>query len=316
MRWCGALFILMRYFGVNEMTEPAALEQGFRQNICDFPGAAFKCTLADSEWDVTYISSFIKDLTGYDSEAFLEREISLENIVHPEDRENFSRNLTHSLEHDSHYLLQYRIIHAEGHLKWVCESGKGKPGYREGLLLENPAASQGKNWQYLATHDTLTQLPNRTLFYDRLHLALAKAKRTHWPMALFFVDLDDFKTVNDTWGHLVGDYVLRTVARRLKDCLRESDTIARIGGDEFIILLENTAHEFYTTIIAEKIQKVLGLPITLDNGKTLTVGGSIGISPFIEGDRAETLLQKADAAMYQAKKQGKHNFQIYGKLAS
>jgi diguanylate cyclase (GGDEF)-like protein len=162
---------------------------------------------------------------------------------------------------------------------------------------------------HLAYHDSLTDLPNRSLFHDRLEQAVAGARRTHESMGLLVMDLDGFKPINDSLGHYTGDLVLQQVASRLHSVLREADTLARIGGDEFAFVLPNT-DSAGAAVAAEKIVRVLKRPILVDRA-SLLVTGSVGIACFPEhGSTAETLLQKADIAMYAAKTD-KLEFAVY-----
>lgn len=158
--------------------------------------------------------------------------------------------------------------------------------------------------EHLALYDQLTHLPNRTLFYDRIHSAIARAKRNNGIFALFYLDLNKFKGVNDNYGHTVGDLLLEQVARRLEHCVRECDTIARFGGDEFVILLENIEQPEQSEGVAEKIRQSLSKPFQLD-GITLSMSPSIGIAHFpLHGDNDKDLLHRADAAMYSDKQRG------------
>ena len=164
---------------------------------------------------------------------------------------------------------------------------------------------------YQAHYDLLTKLPNRFLFYDRLSQSLIKAKRRDSKLAVLFVDLDRFKEINDTYGHEVGDIVLIEVAKRLKACVRESDTVARLAGDEFLILLEDFDSKESIATIAKLLVETLQIPIELQD-KELCVTCSIGISIYPnDSDDAETLVKYADHAMYQAKSIGKNNFIFY-----
>ena len=165
--------------------------------------------------------------------------------------------------------------------------------------------------QHLAYHDPLTDLPNRMLFTDRLQRALATAKRDNFQLALMFIDLDKFKPVNDTHGHHVGDLLLKEVAQRIRACLRESDTVARIGGDEFVVLLPviKTSHDALE--VAEKIRCSLNQPFELA-GLSLGISSSTGIAIYPEhGDEEKQLIKNADDAMYHAKSVGRDNVQIY-----
>jgi diguanylate cyclase (GGDEF)-like protein/PAS domain S-box-containing protein len=155
--------------------------------------------------------------------------------------------------------------------------------------------------QHLALYDQLTKLPNRELFYDRFNSAMARARRNQGIFALFYLDLNKFKAVNDVYGHTTGDLLLEQVARRLEHCVRECDTIARFGGDEFVILLEKLEHPEQSAIVADKIYFSLSQPFILD-GHCVTILPSIGVAYFPQhGDNEKDLLRHADAAMYRHK---------------
>jgi diguanylate cyclase (GGDEF)-like protein/PAS domain S-box-containing protein len=165
--------------------------------------------------------------------------------------------------------------------------------------------------QFLAHHDALTHLPNRVLFNDQLQLALASARRRGNMVAVFFIDLDNFKTINDSLGHHIGDDLLKRVAKRLQSCIRDSDLIARLGGDEFVIAITDIDTVDEAAPVAEKLALALGEPLPLE-GQLLAVAASIGISVFPkDGDSVEALIRNADNAMYLAKDRGRSNFQFY-----
>ena len=164
---------------------------------------------------------------------------------------------------------------------------------------------------HLAYHDALTDLPNRLMFGDHLTRRLAEARRRDEMAAVLFFDLDGFKHINDSLGHNVGDMFLITVAQRLTQHLREVDTIARMGGDEFTIILSKVTKAEDAAEIASRVQQAISEPLKL-NHQELVVSASIGISLFpSDGEDAETLVRNADAAMYRAKKLGKKNYQFY-----
>jgi diguanylate cyclase (GGDEF)-like protein/PAS domain S-box-containing protein len=168
-----------------------------------------------------------------------------------------------------------------------------------------------KRFEYLATHDWLTNLPNRSLFQDRLHHAIALAQRENRQVAVLFMDLDGFKAVNDEFGHARGDTLLRVVGERLRGCLRGSDTVARLGGDEFTFILENIAYRHEILTVVEKIHICLSKPFRVE-GTEFGISASIGISLFPEDAyEPEALLKLADQAMYQAKQEGKDRYQFY-----
>lgn len=164
---------------------------------------------------------------------------------------------------------------------------------------------------FQACHDALTGLPNRALFVDRLELAIVQARRIRKPLAVIFVDLDRFKLINDTFGHLKGDVVLRQVSERLKANLRESDTLARLGGDEFIIMLPDIRGPDDAGLVANKIVEDLVKPFALD-GREMFLSSSLGIAMFPEnGEDGETLMRHADTAMYDVKAKGKNGFAFF-----
>jgi diguanylate cyclase (GGDEF)-like protein/PAS domain S-box-containing protein len=164
--------------------------------------------------------------------------------------------------------------------------------------------------QQLAHFDPLTELPNRVLFNDRLTRALAYANRYGREFAVLFVDLDFFKTVNDMFGHDAGDSVLRQTSQRISECLRESDTVARIGGDEFLILLPELASTAEACIVADKVLAAITQPVSVD-GFSVSVSCSVGIAIYPRhGGDAESLVKAADEAMYQAKRAGKNRYRV------
>ena len=158
--------------------------------------------------------------------------------------------------------------------------------------------------QHLATHDALTDLPNRFLLVDRLNQLLSRAHRAKTNFAVLFMDIDRFKDVNDSHGHEVGDLLLRGVGQRLSKGVRASDTVARMGGDEFVILLEAAQTASEADTVALKVAESIAKPFTLD-GRRLSTSVSIGVSFYPDnGEDAETLLRSADYAMYLAKREG------------
>ncbi len=168
--------------------------------------------------------------------------------------------------------------------------------------------------EHLAHFDVLTNLPNRPLFFDRLERAIASARRSGGAVGLLFLDLDRFKEVNDTCGHDMGDRLLQEVARRLLGCVREADTVARMGGDEFTVILRNISTPINAEAVAGKIIASLCSPFHLDD-HTFHIGASIGISLYpLHADNLENLVNYADQAMYTIKRKGKNNYAVYSPL--
>jgi len=188
-------------------------------------------------------------------------------------------------------------------------------GSRRGLVLVGRDTTERKlaaaRIQHLAHHDSLTELPNRVLFQERLRQALLQARRSGWKLALMFLDLDKFKDINDTLGHHIGDLLLKAVAKRLKRCVRETDTVARLGGDEFAVILTNLEDAEGASRVAETIIESISDPFGLEDQEVLT-STSIGITLF-PGDAgdAEQLLKNADLAMFRSKAEGRNNYHFY-----
>ncbi len=180
---------------------------------------------------------------------------------------------------------------------------------RNHLLQQLEYARQRQ--EILANHDVLTNLPNRALFYDRLSHDIALAQRQSQILGILFIDLDRFKMINDSLGHSAGDKLLQTVAKRLTICLRQSDTVARFGGDEFVCIINNLTQTEDAGLVAQKIIDTVSEPLTLA-GHTLSISPSIGISVFPnDANTPETLIKNADAAMYNAKEQGRSGYRYF-----
>ncbi len=187
----------------------------------------------------------------------------------------------------------------------------GSPGYRGIARDVTQSRRAEERIRRLAHFDELTGLPNRTMFMHTLQRAFSLAQRRGKQFALFFIDLDRFKNINDSLGHEAGDRLLQDVAHRLRQNLRESDTVARLGGDEFVVLVEDCADARELNAIAQNILTAVGRPYLL-SGQEYHVTGSIGISTYpADGQDPAALLKNADIAMYLAKDRGKNNFQFY-----
>ncbi len=162
--------------------------------------------------------------------------------------------------------------------------------------------------RHMSSHDTLTNIPNRALLMDRMDQALARARRDKTKIAVMFIDLDNFKPINDAMGHIVGDKALKLIAKRLSSCLRETDTVARFGGDEFVVILTDINNREDASNMAQKLNASLSKPINL-GGKKISMGASIGIAFYPDHAKTpETLLSMADKAMYVVKNKGKKSY--------
>ncbi|MFT5721886.1 MAG: diguanylate cyclase (GGDEF)-like protein/PAS domain S-box-containing protein [Motiliproteus sp.] len=214
---------------------------------------------------------------------------------------------------------EVRMRHKNGEWVWVFNRAKlasrtaeGKPLLMFGAHQEISNQKQAEiKLLHKSQHDALTGLPNRMLLSDRLQQALMMALRDKNNLAVLFIDLDEFKPINDTLGHDVGDLVIIEVAQRINNCLRESDTVARVGGDEFVVVLPVVGVEKDAFAVAEKIRKVLNRSFEL-SGHCLHISSSIGVALYPEhGDKRDLLIKNSDAAMYAAKNSGGNNVQMY-----
>jgi diguanylate cyclase (GGDEF)-like protein/PAS domain S-box-containing protein len=214
--------------------------------------------------------------------------------------------------------VEVRMRRRDGSPVWVIENMTLLDGgVLEGTIVDiTDRKSAQEQMEYQAYHDVLTGLPNRLLFRDRIDIALAHAKRHHTSAAVMFLDLDQFKLVNDSLGHTVGDALLQEVATRLVLSIRADDTVARMGGDEFTILLTDTKDAASSALVAQKLLDAVSKPMVIE-GNELYVTTSIGIARSPEdGVDAESLLKQADGAMYRAKEAGRNNFQFATATAS
>ena len=244
----------------------------------------------------------------------------LEQVVHPQDRERYLAEARAAWEHEQPYAAEYRVLGRDGNESWISARGKvlrdaaGQATRMIGVSQDITARKQREDEaRFLAYHDTLTGLPNRRLLDDRLRQAVHLAQRRDARVAVMVVDLDDFKRVNDELGHRAGDAVLREVAERLAGCVRKADTLARQGGDEFVVVMPDLGPEPRCEVVAEKLLRALE-PAFRADGREYRIGASIGISlyPGDAGD-GEALLRNADAAMYRAKQAGRNHYRFYSR---
>lgn len=241
--------------------------------------------------------------------------------VHPDDREQVREGELRCIETGENHDEEYRVIWPDGSLHWLRETGnvikdaQGTPVKMMGVVRD---ITEEKAWasqmHQLAHHDALTGLPNRLVFEDRLRKALERARRNETRVALVFIDLNSFKAINDIHGHVAGDQVLVTTALRLKEALRESDSVARVGGDEFVVILEGLALE--RTLeeeaqgIAAKILAALTAPLSVGSQQQ-RIGASLGISVFPDhAPSLDRLIHIADQAMYAAKRSGENQYRL------
>ena len=240
--------------------------------------------------------------------------------VHPDDIDRVRGRITAHLEGKTHHFeCEYRLRGRDGAYRWMLSRAvavrgpDGQPARMAGSQTDIHKRKQDEQ-QLLhdAFHDAMTELPNRALFMDRLRNAIRRAKRSEaYRLAVVFLDVDRFKIVNDSLGHSAGDELLKAIARRLEGCLRPGDTVARFGGDEFTMLLEDIGHAGQATRVAERVQMELAVPFHLQ-GQEVFATASMGIAYAGSGyARPEDLLRDADNAMYRAKSLGRARYEVF-----
>ena len=238
--------------------------------------------------------------------------------IHPDDRERIKAVFQRTVSTGRGERAEFRFLLADGGIRHIESDGNtvvDESGKVTKVILVSRDVTERKRteeqMQHLANYDILTDLPNRRLFTDRLKLALAASKREKTKLAVLFLDLDMFKQINDTLGHDAGDLVLKDTAKRLQECLRESDSAARTGGDEFVVILPGIQSAQDAIVVAEKICGALDQPFELA-GRSLHVTSSIGIAVYPEhGNSDKELLKNADDAMYSAKASGRNAVKLF-----
>jgi len=262
----------------------------------------------ETDSSIRYANSLVERVLGYRPEEIVGTRLSL--YLDQEKPENASNGLASALEDlgGAPGLIELEMKHADGtwlHPEAIGANLLGDPRVAGIGLCARDVTEQKARQEEIARQafcDPLTALPNRALFTNRLGQALARAARHMEPVVVLFLDLDDFKAVNDCFGHGAGDRLLIAVGRRLQSCLRSEDTVARLGGDEFVILVDSARDAGY---VAERILEALQTPFTL-KAHAISVTASIGIAESTSPqDRCEDLLRRADAAMYRVKRNGK-----------
>ena len=301
-----------------------AAEWRYRKLVEDMPVGTYVNSL---EGHMTYISPHIEPVLGYSPDQWVSDGGALfGRILHPDDREWVEGRSAACQEEGSTFEEEYRLLAHDGRTVWVLDrtvqvcSPDGAPLFRQGFLLDITERKRAEErLAHLAYHDPLTGLPNRAMFNEHLELVLARARRTGAGAAVLFIDLDDFKLVNDSFGHSAGDELLRQVAERLGSVTRAGDLVARQGGDEFLILIgdfdgHRAEPEWMRTAcdqIARKVQFALHAPF-LVAGTELHTSASIGISVFpVDATDAEGMLKNGDIAMYKVKESGRDGYQLY-----
>lgn len=290
-------------------------EERFRSAFDNAP-IGMALVAPDGRW--LRVNRALCHIGGYSEEELLE--VDFQAVTHPSHIGAMMSNIEQVVAGKlASYQMENRYYHKLGHEVWVLVGvslAREGPEQEPRLIFQIQDITEHKHAQeklvHEAFHDTLTQLPNRTMFVDHLKLAFERAKRSpHHSFAVLFIDLDRFKIINDSLGHALGDQLLIEVSNRLQRCLRPGDTVARLGGDEFTILLEDIDDIKEAIFVAERVQQEVSQPLTLGTHETFTTA-SIGIAlygPMYQ--QPEELLRDADTAMYRAKSAGKAQHVIF-----
>ncbi len=292
----------------------AAIDRRFRAS---FELAPIGMAELDASGRLVEVNSAMCRQTGQHRDAILGRPLS--SLVHEADRETHVARVQSLLDGSEDAVQgEHRYQHPDGTDIWVHESISvisADPQGSRSLLIQSQdiTAQRRAAWELAqqALHDDLTGLPNRALFLNRLRHALVRANRQGTRVAVMFIDLDRFKVINDSLGHDVGDDFLIQIAARIGTAVRSSDTVARFGGDEFVVLCESVSGESEASATAQRIQTALAKPLVVGTTETYT-SASIGITLSMPGDEsADALLRDADAAMYRAKDAGRNRTEIF-----
>jgi diguanylate cyclase (GGDEF)-like protein/PAS domain S-box-containing protein len=284
----------------------------------EVPGIIFQFRMyPDGRCCFPFISEAVRKMYGLTPEALREDATPFFGFRHPDDAKRLEESVRESARTLTRWHIEYRLILPAQGTRWRL--GDAQPERLEdgsitwhGFITD---ITERKNVEErirrMAQYDTLTDLPNRALLSDRLQLALATAKREGTRLALLFLDFDKFKPINDSLGHAIGDVLLKQAAVRMQHCVRESDTVARIGGDEFVVLLPHIETAKDAELVAEKIRLAIGKPFNTE-GHTLEISASIGIAIFPDDGEDEIELAKhADLAMYHSKQSGRNTVMSY-----
>jgi diguanylate cyclase (GGDEF)-like protein/PAS domain S-box-containing protein len=258
------------------------------------------------------------EIMGYTREGLLQR--TWESLIYADDVEMSVREYERILRGENNsYTMEMRFIHRSGSIIHTtvdvhcARNTAGDPDYFVATVQDITARKlQETRIRHMAHHDLLTDLPNRSLLADRLSQTLLQARRGGSKFAALFMDLDNFKPVNDKFGHATGDLLLKAAALRIQACVRASDTVARMGGDEFVVLLAQVEGQGDALQVAHKIHSALTAPFVLENGNVAEISSSTGIALYPEhADSEEGLLRCADNAMYAAKAAGRDGVVVY-----
>lgn len=261
--------------------------------------------VVDRDGSFVFVSAAFEDMFGYAPDEVIGK--PMVNMVYPEDREKTLYVAESVVGGKILPRFENRWVRKDGKVVNVLWSARWSEEHQVRIAVAHDITERKEmeaQLLYAAGHDDLTDLPNRTLLLDRLQTSLTLAEREQVGLSVLFIDIDGFKDINDGYGHAVGDLLLQQIAKRLGDCIRKSDTVGRLGGDEFLIILNKVNSAVSAALVAEKIRATLAEAFVIE-GSSLSVSASIGIARYPEsGKQPLDLVQSADQAMYQAKNNG------------
>lgn len=300
-----------------------ASEEQFRLLADNFPGVLY-LRRSDSRHTLLYLSEAVEELTGYGKPAFLDGSVTLDSLRHPNDRAACDAEIDLAVTSGRAFHLIYRLRHRLLGWRWIEEHGIGVRQNGDLVSIEGSLSDitmrrrlqrrdrRREEPEYEVAHGTITGLVNRAGFERRLERAVQSARRGGGPHALCYLDLDRFKLVNELDGHSAGDAVLRQVGRHLSEGLRTRDTVARVGGDEFVLLLEHCSPERSREVAAKVVRAFQDARFNWKEWD-LVIGASIGIAPLTtESESAAAVLREADAACHAAKRRGGNCVHVAG----
>ena len=293
----------------------------YKELMDNIPGVFFRCA-CDEHWTMRHMSSGVEGLTGYGVEDIVgNNKLSFASLIHPDDVEMVEKKVLAAVEQSAAWNIEYRLARKNGTYTWVSEQGvgvhdeSGNLKFLDGFVvdisarksIENALRRSEERIRELAFYDSVTGLPNRNLILERISSCLEKPAKE---IAILYIDLDGFKSVNDQYGHSVGDRTLAVTGNRLLQVVPNADLVARIGGDEFMVLCNTNVSVDYCCTLAQSIIDLLSQPTKIDE-HSVKIGASIGISfSGLDGECVHSLICAADNAMFRAKGEGNNLIEL------
>jgi diguanylate cyclase (GGDEF)-like protein/PAS domain S-box-containing protein len=313
---------VQKYYQENERSKRTLQDKDerFRNLVSNIPGAVYRYTLSEArEWRVEFVSDMVKEIFGFPASAFMERDIAFyfEKVL-PQDLPLLQEAFQKAVREGASFSVDYRVRHMNGDFRWVHDQGRaipdgeGKIIHVDGVISDiTERTKERERFNQLVYYDALTNLPNRELFVDRLDQAVQQVLRKKEIGAVLALDLDHLKRINDTLGHPIGDQLIKAVSTRLLKTFYDSDTVTRMGGGTFIVLLSRIAKAESATNAANKLLTAFKLPFHINEHELFT-SCSVGIALFPnDGETSDILIKNAEAAMHIAKDRGKDRYQLF-----